>query len=456
MGRLSRPLDSNALKAADDEFYANHPELIKDGKRIPLSNTDPSQADLRKEWVELYKKHGGKEEDGSKKPPAKKPDDPTQPCPEQCKPITSLTVIELTYHSDHALLKDDQADWKNEGALYPEPEWTPAEQHPISHSMHEKVSLTLKIEVKPDNACPESGTLEGTGPDSLKFKLEGVSYQPGINSFSLTSDKELPEKVQELNFAISWKAKAESTQGGGQTKNKMFVTLDTPIDEGKKEDGVTYKRMDKAVELVGAVGSTDPHTIVAALMKKFPYYTLEKDPAVPDKYDHPQFFKKETEKTGAWPMADYISSYGECQAIVRFVRGVIKQVGCPGEAKAVVVWTDPDVDSGKTVLEKDFPATTLHNKKKKVGAKTWYAALADSDPGVVGALLKPDAVGMNNFEACLKFTHNGVTKYYGGGAGVYDSKDEVIHAFHSLVWFSVEYDSAGNALYRIEEIVERY
>ena len=83
MGRLSRPLNSDAVKAADDEFYAKHPELVKEGKRIPLSATDPSQADLRKEWVELYKKHGGKEEEDASKPPAKKPADPVQPCPLQ-------------------------------------------------------------------------------------------------------------------------------------------------------------------------------------------------------------------------------------------------------------------------------------------------------------------------------------------------------------------------------------
>ncbi len=31
--------------------------------------------------------------------------------------------------------------------------------------------------------------------------------------------------------------------------------------------------------------------------------------------------------------------------------------------------------------------------------------------------------GFNNYEACLKFTH-GDTRYYGGGAGTFKSKDE--------------------------------
>ncbi len=66
MSRLSRPLSKNAVKKADAEFHAKHPEL----KGQPLSRTDPSQASLRREWVDLYKKHGGKVEPpkaGSKK-----------------------------------------------------------------------------------------------------------------------------------------------------------------------------------------------------------------------------------------------------------------------------------------------------------------------------------------------------------------------------------------------------
>lgn len=81
MGRLARPLNQDAVKKADDEFYANHPEYIdENGNRIPLSANDPNEEALRQEWIELYKKHGGKEE-ADKKPPKKDPDDPVQPCP---------------------------------------------------------------------------------------------------------------------------------------------------------------------------------------------------------------------------------------------------------------------------------------------------------------------------------------------------------------------------------------
>ena len=78
MTRLSQPLDPEAVRAADDEFYAKHPEFVKDGQRIPLSATDPAQAALRAEWVALYEKHNGAVEPDP--PVPKKPDNPVEPC----------------------------------------------------------------------------------------------------------------------------------------------------------------------------------------------------------------------------------------------------------------------------------------------------------------------------------------------------------------------------------------
>lgn len=81
MCRLKRPLNPNAVRAADDALYAKYPELIKDGKRIPLSETDPKQADLRNEWVNLYKQHGGGIEQDRDKWSTRKPNDPVKYCP---------------------------------------------------------------------------------------------------------------------------------------------------------------------------------------------------------------------------------------------------------------------------------------------------------------------------------------------------------------------------------------
>lgn len=93
MTTLSRPLDPAAVQAADDAFYAAHPEMAPGGNRIPLSATDPAQAAMRQEWVDLYVQNGGQVEGDEDLPPAKKPDDPVVPCDCPC----DCAVVKLQY-----------------------------------------------------------------------------------------------------------------------------------------------------------------------------------------------------------------------------------------------------------------------------------------------------------------------------------------------------------------------
>jgi hypothetical protein len=60
--------------------------------------------------------------------------------------------------------------------------------------------------------------------------------------------------------------------------------------------------------------------------------------------------------------------------------------------------------------------------------------------------------GLNRYEACLRFAADGETKYYGGGAGVYKNKDEVILAFWGLIWVEFNADES----YKVIEIVRKY
>lgn len=96
MSRVAkRPLNSAAVHAADDQFYANHPEMIdSNGRRIPLSPSDPTQAALRSEWMDLYIANGGElegeEEDNEETPPA-----PVEDCPsgdEEEEPTSTITA----------------------------------------------------------------------------------------------------------------------------------------------------------------------------------------------------------------------------------------------------------------------------------------------------------------------------------------------------------------------------
>lgn len=53
------PLNREASTAADNAFYARHPEMVKNGKRQPIDAHDPAHAGLREEWRQSYAQAGG-------------------------------------------------------------------------------------------------------------------------------------------------------------------------------------------------------------------------------------------------------------------------------------------------------------------------------------------------------------------------------------------------------------
>jgi hypothetical protein len=88
--RAAIPLNEEAVRESDDQFYAEHPELVQDGKRIPLDPKDPKQARMRSRWMDLYEANGGALE--GKPVTKKKPDEPVEQCP-ACKAGEGLLVI---------------------------------------------------------------------------------------------------------------------------------------------------------------------------------------------------------------------------------------------------------------------------------------------------------------------------------------------------------------------------
>jgi hypothetical protein len=394
-------------------------------------------------------------------------------CP---KKKIQLKIVELEFSSDHAMLKDNNVDWKNTGSLYTKPDWTAVKSNPISHSMKKKISAKLAVEVIPPDASNEKGRLVGKIPKTkgIIFDLGKIEFDPskvnGRNEFTIVSKKNLRPRIRKLNLNLEWIASTERSfrkfKHIGTTQNNLYITMDKPKDEGKPEDGVTLKRMKKAVELVSSVkpnkGEIKPHSVVKHLMSKFPYYELESDPSIPYAYNHPRYLDDmdmgvypQRDLGGAWLMAENISATGECQAICRFVRGVLNQIGCPGTVEIVVIWSDPIVHSGNTVLEDQWGIGGLgsHPGKIVVGRR-WYATLADSLVKEGKFIAK--RVGRNNFEACLKFTHGGKTLYYGGGAGAYKKREDVIHAFYALIWVSERTHPSGEVRWFCEKVVKKY
>jgi hypothetical protein len=377
-----------------------------------------------------------------------------------------ITPWKMSYDSDHAVLTDRTDDWKRGTTTYhsKDPhEWSckPPHRFPISQTKNTKLKITVVFYVSRKSTETVSGKVVGDGGTFyLQFEGSG-SFAPGQTvEVTMTATRALPDQCLYLaNQAIAWRVEGggEIYPAGSSGPSSIYATLDKPKDE-TDEDGPTHRRMNAAVRLVETVRSNEPHEIVENLMSRFPGYTLQQNKTVPDEYNHPEYLNT---PFGAWPIYENMRATGECQAIVRFVRNVIHQVGCPGKAEAIVVYAD--AFSGNA-MESPFG----HAGMSSFGwfpykGKMVYATLADqvvaegrsyppSHTPLPGGGGSP---GFNRYEACLKFTH-GHTKYYAGGVqhGIFNSKDEVILAFNALVWASP--DPSRPKWTYIDRIVRRY
>lgn len=100
MTTATRPLSGTACSAADNDLYAAHagdprPNALFDidGNRKPLDPDDPSQADLRAEWMVLYEKHGGEVEEPNEQPETE-PDDPVEHCPYASNVVVAINLAQ--------------------------------------------------------------------------------------------------------------------------------------------------------------------------------------------------------------------------------------------------------------------------------------------------------------------------------------------------------------------------
>lgn len=111
--RAIRPLNQDSVQAADESVYQNHaadprPNALYDanGNRIPLDPNDPSQADVRKEWMASYKANGG--DVAAPENSTRQPDEPVEPCDKPSVDPVIVFVPELDDSDDDAA--DDSDD----------------------------------------------------------------------------------------------------------------------------------------------------------------------------------------------------------------------------------------------------------------------------------------------------------------------------------------------------------
>jgi hypothetical protein len=450
-------LDWDAVADADDRFYAAHPEMIdEDGNRIPLSRNDPKQAAMRDDWWRFYHEEKAKNDAPPKDPPDD--EDPVDPCKNcddnkpdnDCQPIAAVTLERLTFENDHGKLKDETVDWTDTGSLYAHPDWTTQpKENPVSITMDEEQAVTIAYTVGNPDACPEKGAIQWDGGPIAQGKETTVTFSPTAAPVERKIPKlfKAPLKIMRDVGFINWRAEADSSLGMGSSKNTIFVTWGPTLDAAdpdpnlNRENGATFKRMDTAVEWAEPANSIDEIKVVEYIFTQFDRYVLglhtlskaEQDYLLNNRSEldklkkagWPTYFKT---GIGAWPMHDHQAWGAECQAICRFCRAIMRQLGARSTLEFrtyTADFADPE-----TVLHRATPsgptsgrAYALADAKVEIGRTYW-----DPLPG------EEAEVGWNNFEAYLKVTPDGGGKVrlFGGGVGLLESDRNPLHVFYGL------------------------
>ncbi len=354
--------------------------------------------------------------------------------------IKTFKVLSLGFKSDHDELLDNTADWRRTGNPYKKPEWTEALQSPVSHDLDKEVEIEIEVEVGPACAMPEKAHIIGDG--FLKYDFE-VELKPGKTKHTLKSTNKLPAQIKHhKNKSIRWKAALEKSGEvlGGETGSlAIYAIMHKPRSEGQPEDGATVKRMEKAIAWMGEANTLDAMDIVEHLFGKFDHYVLgfnfltssqqkylDRNPAEKQKMIDDGFATfKNNSVGGAWPLAQYNNYGGECQAMVRCIRGVMTQAGCPGKAEVKYV----NADASKPYTAIVSPGGT---RCKGPDPKKRYA-LVDAEVKVGEMHGADSSVGWNNYEAYMRYEHEGDAGWFGGGIGRLPKGQDPLNVFFAIV-----------------------
>ena len=346
-------------------------------------------------------------------PPGPVPPTPPTP-PGPTPPGGTVTLKGVRFVSDHHVMKDERTNWENSGKLFPKPDWDAANPAtriaPISHDRKSNIAVELTYDAvagTPGAAL----TFAGKGTRSFLTFSGASTLTAGNDQVSLlTSSAATPDAIAGFhNESILWSVDVGTNRQllAATPGLDVFVTMAPP----RRPNEVTYKRMDKAVELTESIRTLDPHELVHGIMLNFGAYNLD------------------VQYKNAWEMADNIALGAQCIDIVRFVLGLIETVGCPGTAEAKLVWARP-TDPATAVEDNYLGGHSLHDYPPHPAHPTWGAALIDAN------------ACPNNFEAALKFTHGDV-RYYPGGVSLVDRSgrkiiftdaQQVLEIFQYLAW----------------------
>jgi hypothetical protein len=239
-------------------------------------------------------------------------------------------------------------------------------------------------------------------------------------------------------------------------QNELFVTFGKSKEGEFPEDGATLKRMRTSVEWASRSLSAKEIKIIEYLFEQFDRYVLgiehlnrreqqilKDNPSILTELtdaDWPTFFAEDNGGIGAWPIAGNKSWGAECQAICRFIRGIMRQLGA--KSKLEFRTYTADFDDPETPLDLGHATGPRPNRGYALAdqevrrLRTYWKPVKDVH-GVPYDIPENNGPwpGWNNFEAYLKVTPDevGDVRLFGGGVGLLPEKMNPLHVFYAIV-----------------------
>jgi hypothetical protein len=268
-----------------------------------------------------------------------------------------IQVVAVNFESDHKKRMTDKdypipegktASFDSGGAPFAQ-DWAwkrdsstlVTQTHPVSHTGDQKVilSVTVRLEGRSTVKGTLFGRASGDGvPAGMKFVAHSQTFHLGEMVVKVESNKALVKQIAKAQFNVDWQVLGPGLHSVPiisssrwvlapvvRSQNELFVTMGEPQFEDELE--ITYGRMAHAVEKANAamklVVGTDSQQIVASLASA------------------PQLFGETS--GGAWLLARNPGSRADCITICKYIVAIVKLVGLPGTAEAVIVYVQPKV-----------------------------------------------------------------------------------------------------------------
>jgi hypothetical protein len=325
-----------------------------------------------------------------------------------------MTVTALEYVNDHGLLTDYQKDFQSGGQKFSKPQWTSSpnsHSYPASYSIDKYIEVYLTVEVKPANACPEVGTIKGNTKQGVLFEVKDWTFRPGVNRIFMIARKALEHEIQIIDFEVLWEVSGTSVRldfFGDTTWNTIYVTYDTPYNDTDLDNEVTEKRLKWICTLTN--GDTNGHDSLQKIHDFSGGFALGAN--TPDPH---------------WMIATGLRC--ECVDLAKFYMLSAEILGLKTGG---VLYLYPKLSKGtkESPNPQDMDTRAVRTSVPPHGEyQRWHGSPVPTED----LMLVDNNGGWNRYEACYKFTHPDkagkmLTRYYAGGAGIYDTKEEVMKA----------------------------